>query len=108
MACPCFEPIICDNCERCGGTAGVASGATTTSVTSSGPTEIPANAGSAATDSLRTGTSSPYFDILVDLVAILHESDDVDMTPLLQIAAMAIELELAERLLDAAGNTAAG
>ena len=44
--------------------------------------------------------TSPYLPILSDLLSMLH-GYAVDETPTMQIAALAIELELAERLTDA-------
>lgn len=66
--------------------------------------DIPATAPSVGTALSSNGTpqpESPYLDIVADLLFILHGDDDmVNVTPLLQMAAMACELELAERLLD--------
>lgn len=108
MACQICDPVGSQGqgCFFCRKDYLNAPGAKSTESTPSVPTakESAETADSATTESQSSGTShpsSPYLDILADLLFVLHGDDDlVDVTPLLQIAAMAIELELAERLLD--------
>lgn len=102
----------CDCHCDCGGvneTLGTANGVTITNHTPFDPTVSPDNAAPATTDQPRIGTqqtppNSPYWDIVADLMLILHYGKDaaVDSTPLLDIAALALEHELAERLLNEA------
>ena len=112
MSCPMCNPtqqrvvISCAFCRDKDGNAFMETGILSTN---SDQTESPDSATSADTISAKTGIStpdSPYLDIVSDLLFMLHGDDEfVDMTPLLQIACMAIELELAERLLDESYNT---
>ena len=91
-------------CLRCGETVGPVNTGTGTDSIRSGSTERLDSVRSAFTPSQKIGTipkDTPYLDIVVDILAILHGKPRVDATPLVQIAVLAMELELAERLMDA-------
>lgn len=101
------------NGDCCGGlckTNGIAPlGGKSTTVTSFAPMGSLDNAEFATTEPPKTGIQqtppdSPYWDIVADLMLILHYGKDatVDETPMLSIAAFALEHELASRMLDEA------
>ena len=93
------------SCEFCHPDSFVST-ATCTCPTPSSKAHIPDSAPAADTKSQRTGTSGvpdEYIEILTDVADLLNGIDN-DATPLVRMAAMAIEYELSERLLDALGN----
>ena len=90
----------CFICEVKGTSA--PSGVTFTLPTNTALTATQDNVASVAMDSSRTGTSpeSPYIDILADILSVLHgRGDQVDETPMMHLAVLAIEYELADRYL---------
>ena len=83
-----------------------ASTATGMAATPSFKAFTPDAAPAADTRSQRTGTPGvpdEYIEILTDVADLLNGIDN-DATPLVRMAAMAIEYELSERMLDALGN----
>lgn len=108
MGCSQCDPLSVQGrgCIFCRGKSSTANGERSIDLTHSAPTVTGAAeiAASVTTRSPKNGTSrerlEPYAEILTDLsLMLIGDPDRVDVTPLLQIAAMAIELELADRLL---------
>ena len=107
MACSICDPIGVrgQGCAFCRKDSTNASTATFTSPTSSSRTDTQDGAASVVIKlQTESGTSSPidpYKDILGDLCLLLvGRGDEVDLTPMLDIARIAIESELADRMMD--------
>jgi len=91
----------CQGCPCCSGGDGSANTETSTASTNTEPTAEQDTVPTASTALLKVGMS-PYYDILGDLLLLLHGKADgiVDQTPFLRLAAMAMEFELADRWAD--------
>lgn len=105
MSCQMCDPVGVQGrgCIFCRSGNSSVSGESNTANTVSVPTKTDAApiAASVSTESRRTGIApDEYVSILADLGFMLSGDEElVDVTPLLKIAVMAIELELADRLL---------